>query len=158
MERFTISLDDELAHQFDAHMAARGYAHRSEAVRDLIRRELESNRIDSEGDGLCVGWVSYVYNHHERNLAARLAQVQHDKHDLVLATMHVHLNHDDCIEAMFVKGATAEVRAFAQMLVAERGVRHGTVHLLPLLDGGDTHGHASKGDDKPVHRHDALPT
>lgn len=157
MERFTISLDDELAHQFDAHMANHGYATRSEAVRDLIRRELENHRQPQDSERY-VGCVCYVYAHHERNLAARLAQLQHDAHDLVVATMHVHLNHRDCMETLFVQGAAQSARAFAQRLVAERGVRHGMVHLLSLIDTGDAHVHVGQADHELPHEHSHLPT
>lgn len=157
MERFTISLDDDLAHQFDTHMAQRGYATRSEAVRDLIRRELEQSRI-IEDSGDCVGTVSYVYSHRERTLAGRLTQMQHDRHDLVIALAHVHLNHEDCIETLFVKGQTSSVRALAQSIIAERGVRHGTFHLLSLMDAGHDHMHIVEDGETHPHGHKELPT
>lgn len=157
MQRFTISLDEDLAHQFDAHMMRHGYATRSEAVRDLIRRELQ-NRRAADDSGQCVGCVCYVYAHHERNLAARLAQLQHDAHDLVVATMHVHLDHQDCMEVLFLRGDARAARTLAQGLVAERGVRHGMVHLLSLLAADDAHVHADDSGHAQPHRHAHLPT
>ncbi|MDP2834956.1 MAG: nickel-responsive transcriptional regulator NikR [Pseudomonadota bacterium] len=133
MERFTISLDETLAQSFDSLIRERGYANRSEAVRDMIRRELikaETRRIAEAPH--CVASLSYVYNHHERRLAERLTDLQHHAHDVVVSSMHVHLDHDNCLETLFLRGHTEEVRAFAEKLIAERGVRHGTLNLIPV--------------------------
>ncbi len=132
MERFTISLDETLAQSFDSLIHDRGYANRSEAVRDMIRRELETRRIAKEEAPHCVASLSYVYNHHERRLAERLTDLQHHAHDVVVSSMHVHLDHDNCLETLFLRGHTEEVRAFAEKLSAERGVRHGTLNLIPV--------------------------
>ena len=144
MERFTISLDDTLARQFDELIAARGYSNRSEAVRDLIRGAIEKDRQRDPPAGHCVANLSYVYNHHERELAERLMGLQHDHHDLTVAAMHSHLDHDNCLESVILKGATAEVRQFADALMAERGVRHGKLNLIALEPEHhhdlDTHG------------------
>ncbi|MDP2431844.1 MAG: nickel-responsive transcriptional regulator NikR [Pseudomonadota bacterium] len=140
MERFTISLDETLAQSFDSLIRERGYANRSEAVRDMIRRELETRRIEKEEAPHCVASLSYVYNHHERRLAERLTDLQHHAHDVVVSSMHVHLDHDNCLETLFLRGHTEEVRAFAEKLSAERGVRHGTLNLIPV-ESEATHHH-----------------
>ena len=132
MERFTISLDETLAAAFDSLIHDRGYANRSEAVRDMIRRELEARRIEKEEAPHCVASLSYVYDHHERRLAERLTDLQHHAHDVVVSSMHVHLDHDNCLETLFLRGHTDEVRGFAEKLSAERGVRHGTLNLIPV--------------------------
>jgi CopG family transcriptional regulator, nickel-responsive regulator len=144
MERFTISLDDALAREFDALIAERGYDNRSEAVRDILRAHLERLRTAKDDSGWCVANLSYVYNHHERDLAERLAGIQHAHHAMTVSTMHAHLDHDHCIETVLLKGPTREVRAFADALSAERGVRHGTLNLIGVEhDSGaaDAHGH-----------------
>ena len=140
MERFTISLDVTLAAAFDNLTRERGYGNRSEAVRDMIRRELETRRIAKEEAPHCVASLSYVYNHHERRLSERLTDLQHHAHDLVVSSMHVHLDHDNCLETLFLRGHTEEVRAFAEKLSAERGVRHGSLNLIPV-EGDATHQH-----------------
>jgi CopG family transcriptional regulator, nickel-responsive regulator len=145
MQRFTISLDDDLARAFDRLIAERGYGNRSEAVRDLLRGQLEAAR-PAEG-GHCVANLSYVYNHHERDLAERLTALQHGHHDLTVATMHAHLDHDNCLESVILKGPTAQVRAFAEALSAERGVRHGSLNVVAVeVDrGSHSHGYAPRG-------------
>ena len=132
MRRITISLAESLAQQFDKLVGQRGYQNRSEAVRDLVREGLERERVQTDPSGNCVASVTYIYNHHERELAQRMTAHQHAHHDLCLSTMHVHLDHDNCMETVLLKGPSAQVREFANMLIAERGVRHGNVHLVPV--------------------------
>ncbi|HOB45904.1 MAG TPA: nickel-responsive transcriptional regulator NikR [Zoogloea sp.] len=141
MERFTISLDEELAREFDALIAARGYSNRSEAVRDILRAHIETSRLAREDASHCVASLSYVYNHHERELAERLTHDQHDHHDLCVATLHAHLDHDNCIESVILRGPTAEVRAFADALIAKPGVRHGALNLVSAEPGSQPHAH-----------------
>jgi CopG family nickel-responsive transcriptional regulator len=140
MERFTISLDDLLAREFDELIAARGYDNRSEAVRDLLRSHLDKLRESRDLDGACVGNLSYVYNHHERELAERLMAIQHAHHDLVVSTMHAHLDHDYCIETVILKGPARSVRRFADAIAAERGVRHGHLNVV-MVDMSPSHSH-----------------
>ena len=140
MKRLTISLDDDLADAFEALVRARGYENRSEAFRDLLRQDLGTARIDEQPEGPCVGTLSYVYNHHQRQLAMRLNQLQHDHHELTVATTHAHLDHDRCIETVIVRGPTAAVRDFAQSVIAQPGVSHGQLHLVPL-EAGPPHSH-----------------
>lgn len=146
MERFTISLDSELAKEFDALIAERGYGNRSEAVRDIIRGQLEAWRQKHDEAPHCVANLSYVYNHHERELAERLTAIQHDHHDLTVATMHAHLDHENCFEATFLRGPTAAVRKFAEALMAERGVRHGKLNLVSVqVEQRHAHGYKPRG-------------
>ena len=147
MERITISVDEDLAKEFDALIRKRGYTSRSEAMRDLLRRDVEANRIAYEQRSYCVANLSYVYDHHARDLAERLIGAQHDHHDMVVSTMHVHLDHRHCLETVILKGPTSAVRSFASSLQAERGVRHANINLVTVLPG-DTH--AALGG----HRHD----
>lgn len=147
MDRFTISLDSELARQFDELIKARGYGTRSEAVRDMLRGQIAAHGSESNEAPYCVANVSYVYNHHERDLAERLAQMQHDRHNLTVSTMRAHLDHHHCMETVILRGPTAQVRDFANALIAERGVRHGQLNLVSAeVDRGH-----HDGDNK--HRH-----
>ncbi len=141
MERFTISLSDELAAEFDQWIQARGYSNRSEAVRDLLRKEIETKRLVQDQAIYSVATLSYVYNHHERKLAERLANIQHEAHDLVVSSMHVHLDHDDCLETVFLRGLTQQIRSFADKLSAETGVRHSAINLVPVKLAPLQHSH-----------------
>ena len=154
MERFTISIDEELATAFDALIARKGYSNRSEAMRDLLRSHLERENLARVAGGHCVANLSYVYNHHERDLAERLTELQHGHHDLTVATMHAHLDHENCLESVILKGSTAAVRAFADAMMAERGVRHGQVNVVSVEvdQGRHNHGYAPKGKAAP-HMH-----
>ena len=142
MERITISLEAELAAEFDRLIGERGYRNRSEAVRDLLRAHLEQARLQAGESGHCVANLSYVYNHHERDLAERLTALQHGQHDLTVATMHAHLDHEHCLESVLLRGPTAAVRGFADALMAERGVRHGKLNLIDVeIDAATGHEH-----------------
>lgn len=140
MKRLTMSLDDDLADAFDALVRARGYENRSEAFRDLLRADLGSVRRRDRPDGPCVATLSYVYNHHQRQLALRLTEVQHEHHDLTVATTHAHLDHDHCIETVILRGRTDAVQAFADAVIAQPGVVHGQLHLVPMTVR-HAHGH-----------------
>lgn len=132
MERFTISLDARLALEFDHWIADRGYANRSEAVRDLLRSELDLTRLQTSKALHCVACLSYVYNHHERDLGERLTAMQHDHHDLTVSTMHAHLDHDHCLETQILRGPTTAVQKFAEAVCAQRGVHHGKLNLITV--------------------------
>jgi CopG family nickel-responsive transcriptional regulator len=142
MDRFTISLDQNLAAAFDELIHRRGYATRSEAVRDILRAHLQQEREQRDERGFCVANLSYIYNHHERELAERLAALHHAHHDLTISTMHAHLDHDQCIETVLLKGPVSQVRQFAQEVSAERGVRHGQLNLVSV-ELGRVHSHGS---------------
>lgn len=132
MQRLTISIDDELADQFERWSTQHGYDNRSEAVRDLLRKEMGQERIQTDPYTPSVATLTYLYDHHERTVSMRLMDIQHDHHDLTVSSTHAHLAHDVCMETVILKGPAADVRAFAQSVLAERGIRHGQLHLVPL--------------------------
>ena len=148
MQRLTISIDDELAADFDAFVAQRGYGNRSEAVRDLIRARLEAEREVTDPDTHCVASLSFVYDHHQRALAERLAEHQHEHHDLTVAAMHVHLDHENCLETVVLQGGTQAVRHFAAAITAEPGVRHGSLNVV-TMEPVEPHAHAGHRHLKP---------
>lgn len=139
MERITISLDTELVREFDELIHERGYANRSEAMRDLLREQLRTRVRRVPQTGACVATLSFVYSHHERELGERLTAMQHDHHDLVVSGMHAHLDHEQCLETLILKGPLEAVRRFGETLIAERGVRHGQMNLVPVEEGGEHH-------------------
>ena len=147
MQRVTITIDDELAAELDRFMVARGYANRSEAIRDLARSGLQQAAVEVGGPRPCVAALVYVYDHEARELPRRLTRDFHEHHDLAQATLHIHLNHESCLEVTVLKGRGSDVQEFADHIIAERGVRHGHVVYLPA-DGvhehgrGETHSHS----------------
>lgn len=156
MERFTVSLDQDLLGQFDDFIRRRGYSNLSEAVRDILRNRLEAERLEQSEAGDCIACLSYVYNHHERELSRRLTQAGHSHHDLTQSTLHVHLDHDDCMEVVILHGPTEDVRKYADATAAETGVRHGAVNIVPVesrLRADHSHGRDRRHDHHD-HGHD----
>ena len=152
MERFTVSLDGKLLEQFDRYMQRHGYSNRSEAVRDILRERLEAERLVDDESGQCVACLSYIYNHHERELSRRLTDAQHASHDLVRSTLHVHLDHENCMEVAVLQGETATVRKFADGVIAETGVRHGNLSAVPVetrVAGKHAYHHHTHGGEHP---------
>jgi CopG family nickel-responsive transcriptional regulator len=139
MQRVTITIDDELDAELDRFMSARGYDNRSEAIRDLARSGLQQAAVEVGGPRPCVAALVYLYDHEARELPKRLVRDFHERHDLAQATLHVHLDHDSCMEVTVLKGRGDDVQKFAAHIIAERGVRHGQVVYLPA-GGAHTHG------------------
>jgi|SRR5579863_4849218 len=151
MKRVTITLDDALMDDLDRFIAARGYQNRSEAVRDLARAGLQQQtEAAPQKRGPCVAAVVYVYDHDARELPKRLNQAFHDHHELSLSTLHVHLDHESCLEVAVMKGQTEEVRHFAEHVIGERHVRYGKIVMVPLDPSGAKHRH---GPMAPMHAH-----
>jgi CopG family nickel-responsive transcriptional regulator len=151
MQRVTISLDDQLGRDFDELLKEQAYESRSEAMRDLVRGAVEANRVELDGASQCVANLSYVYNHRTRDLGQRLNEAGHQHHDLVLATTHVHLDHEECLETTILRGPIALVRSFADRVRAERGVRFAALNLVRVEPN---HDHASDLDHThPGHEH-----
>lgn len=120
--RFGISLDKELIEAFDRHIKAQGYQSRSEALRDLIREAL-LRKTTTEG-GLVAGAIVMTYDHHKRELVNRLIDIQHDFHDLIISTQHIHLDHENCLEVIAVKGHAPEIEKLSSALKVLVGVKH----------------------------------
>jgi CopG family nickel-responsive transcriptional regulator len=114
--------------KFDRLIARRGYTNRSEAFRDLIREQLVEE-VWRSPEGQVVGAVTLVYDHHVRLLNEKLMDIQHDFHTSIVSTLHVHLDHDHCLEVLVVRGAAAEVRKVAGALIGARGVKHGRLTI-----------------------------
>lgn len=126
VERLGVSMDGELARQFDERIARAGYASRSEAIRDLVRDYLVRDQWQHE-TGTVVGTVTIVYDHHTRLLGERLTDIQHDHHAQILCSTHVHLDHHNCLEVIVMAGPAEQVRALADALISTRGVKHGSL-------------------------------
>ena len=152
MQRVTVTLDEDLLAEIDGLIVERGYQNRSEAVRDLARAGLTRMAQESGSRETCVGVLSYVYDHAARNLASRLTNTFHHHHDLTIASMHVHLDPENCLEVGILKGPMAEIQHFADHVISERSVRHGSLHVVPAALPEDStpqrrHGHGHHHDE-----------
>lgn len=125
--RFGVSLEKGLLDQFDALVAERGYASRSEAFRDLMRGTLIEKEWKAGEE--VAGAVTLVYDHHRKDLLGRIMDIQHDYHHLIISTQHIHLDHDHCLEIIAVRGRAGEVGKLADSLRSIKGVKHGTVSM-----------------------------
>ena len=128
LTRIGVAIDAELLEKFDELIEQRGYSNRSEAFRDLIRNELVEESWQSP-ESEVVGSVTLVYNHHVRQLNDKLLDLQHDHHDSILSTLHVHLDHENCLEVLLIKGKAAAVNQIANALISTKGVKHGRLTL-----------------------------
>lgn len=126
--RFGVSIDSELLDGFDQLCDEKGYENRSEAIRDLIRKSLVEREWSQSTESVAAT-LTLVYDHHKSSLAQKLTQAQHDAHHLIVATLHVHLNHNNCLEVLILKGKSAEIKALAQRLVAVKGIFLGELSL-----------------------------
>jgi CopG family transcriptional regulator, nickel-responsive regulator len=127
LTRTGVSLEGKLLKQFDKLITSRGYKNRSEAIRDLIRQSLVSEAIDK--NKTVVATLSLIYDHHSPNLSDKLNEVQHHSHGNVMAATHVHLDADNCLEVVIMKGRSGEIKHLADHMIAMRGVKHGKLVL-----------------------------
>ncbi len=125
--RFGVSLEDSLLDKFDRLIRKKGYATRSEALRDLIRQELVKN--EWEEDQEVAGTITFIFDHHKRGLSSQLTDLQHDHQDTIISTQHIHLDHHNCLEIVAVKGKAGEVQKLADELRSVKGVRHGALSM-----------------------------
>src|SRR5579859_5339948 len=128
LSRIGVAIDTNLLRQFDRLIEERGYTNRSEAFRDLIREELVEQASESP-ESHVVGTVTLVYDHHVRMLNEKLTGIQHDFHHSILSTLHVHLDHDNCLEVLVVRGKAGAVRKIADALISTKGVKHGRLTI-----------------------------
>ncbi len=132
--RFGISLEDSLLERFDSLIDAKGYPSRSEAIRDLIRDALvmEEWKVDTSE---AVGTITIVYNHEKRELTDLLTDLQHKHYDLIISSMHIHLDEHNCLEVIVVRGKARDIKSIADRLIATKGVKHGKLLLTTTGKG-----------------------
>ena len=128
LSRIGVAIESDLLDKFDQLIAQRGYTNRSEAFRDLIRDELVEKAWDRP-ESPVVGTVTLVYDHHVRLLNEKLTDLQHEFHHNILSTLHVHLDHDNCLEVLVVRGKSSTVRKIADSLISTKGVKHGKLTI-----------------------------
>lgn len=128
LSRIGVAIDSDLLERFDRLIAGRGYTNRSEAFRDMIREEL-IHTASEEPSREVVGTVTLVYDHHVRMLSDKLTGMQHDHFHHILSTLHVHLDHDNCLEVLIVRGQARIVKKIADGLISTKGVKHGRLTI-----------------------------
>ena len=129
--RFGVSMDSGLLKQFDKYIKEKGYANRSEAIRDLIRNNLVEKEWEV-GTGETVGTITIIYNHHKRELPDILTSIQHKYHNAMISTLHIHLDAHNCLEVLVVKGKAREIKIIADRLIGTKGVKHGKLTTATL--------------------------
>ncbi len=131
--RFSVSVDSDLLDAFDAFVANEGYATRSEALKRLMRKALVGKEW-SEGAWVAGAFVM-VYDHHRREFVSKLMEIQHDFGDIVLSTQHIHLDHDNCLEVITLRGMAGKIKKFAAAIRALKGIKH--CSLVATTTGGN---------------------
>ena len=124
VSRLSISLPPSLLEQLDAMAGEKGYTNRSLAVADMIRAHLVEHR-QKFGREEIAGTITLVYDHHKQHVQEALTDIQHDHHDLIISTLHVHLDHHNCLEVLIVRGKAGLIKKIADELIAAKGVKHG---------------------------------
>ncbi|BCO10373.1 putative nickel-responsive regulator [Desulfolithobacter dissulfuricans] len=127
LRRFSISLEESLLDKFDRYIQARQYDNRSEAIRDLIRKALVKK--EWQADKQVMGVITLVYDHHQPKLQEKVTEAQHDFHHHIVSSTHVHMDHNNCMEVIIVRGKAGEVQELADRLIALRGVRDGNLTM-----------------------------
>lgn len=122
--RFSISLPSELAEQLEGMTQEKGYHNRSLALADMIRAHLVEHR-QNFGDEEIAGTITLLYDHHKQHVQAALTDIQHDHHEVIIATLHVHLDPHNCMEVLAVRGKATLIKRIADELIAAKGVKHG---------------------------------
>ena len=128
LARIGVAIDAELLKEFDAYLDRRNYANRSEGFRDLVRDALIGEKT-AQPDEPSVGTLTLVYDHHTRSLSEKLTAMQHDHQELVVSTLHVHLDHHNCLEVLVLRGPAGKIRHLAEGIIATKGVQHGQLTM-----------------------------
>jgi CopG family transcriptional regulator, nickel-responsive regulator len=143
LQRIGVAIEGDLLDRFDKLLARRGYTNRSEAFRDLARAELMKESAEAP-DAHVVGSVTIVYDHHVRLLSEKLTDLQHQYHHCVLSSLHVHLDHDNCLEVIILRGMSREVHEIADALISTKGVKNGRLTIAEAQPSADHPHHRAK--------------
>jgi CopG family nickel-responsive transcriptional regulator len=129
LTRFGISIEDELISLFDWHIKKKKYKNRSEAIRDLIREKLSSEKLENDNTHV-FGFISFVYDHHKREIQKNLNSLQHNSYKSVVFTTHIHIDHDNCLEIIILKDKAKHIKSIADSILSFKGVKNGNVTLM----------------------------
>jgi CopG family nickel-responsive transcriptional regulator len=143
VDRFSVSLPKSLLAALDAMAAEKGYASRSHAIADLVRSGLVEHQSRRQS-GEIAGTITLVYDHHKPQLQATLTDIQHEHHEVIVSALHVHLDHDNCLEVLVVRGDALVVRAIADELLTAKGVKHGKLTITGTRSAAVSRSHTHK--------------
>lgn len=130
ISRFGVSVEDELLQSFDQLIAAKGYETRSGTLRDLMRdAPIKSKLAVSAENGEVIGNLTLVYDHHASDLTDKMDDLQHERHELIMSVLHIHINHDNCMEVIVPRGEIKDVHSLAESLLSLKGVKHGKLFV-----------------------------
>jgi CopG family transcriptional regulator, nickel-responsive regulator len=141
LSRIGVAIDSELLRRFDRFIADKGYENRSEAFRDLIRDRLVGSVVVAP-NAFVVGTVTLIYDHHTRLLPEKLTDIQHAHHDVIISTLHAHLDHENCLEVVVLRGKSREVQRLADLLISTKGVQHGRLVMSSPEAASHNHQHS----------------
>ena len=124
LTRFGVSIDKDLLKNFDLIIHKQNYQTRSKAIEDLIIEAVDNANTTSSDKTLSVGYIDMLYDHHKRQLLNKITEIQHDFHDIILSSQHVHIDHNTCLEIIVVKGAKSKIEQLGHMLKTTKGIKH----------------------------------
>lgn len=130
--RFGVSMEESLIEKFDNHLMKRGYYNRSEAIRDLVRDLLAKEKIEIK-NAVVYGIVSFIYDHHQRELEERITHFQHENYKSIISTTHIHIDHKNCLEVIIMKDKAQKIKSIAEAIFALKGVKSGQVSFVSLV-------------------------
>jgi CopG family nickel-responsive transcriptional regulator len=128
VSRFSVSLPPSLLEQLDQMAREKSYDNRSQAIADMIRDHLVEHR-QKFGNEEIAGTITLVYDHHKQHVQEALTNIQHDHHEVILSTVHAHLDHHNCLEVLLLRGRAGAIRKIADELIAAKGVKHGKLTM-----------------------------
>ena len=129
LTRFGVSIEDDLLKQFEKLNSKKKYRNRSEAIRDLIRDKLSQNKIENE-NAVVFGVISFVYDHHKREIQKQLNGIQHDSYKSVVFSTHIHIDHDNCLEMIILKDKAGKIKTISENIISLKGVKNGKLDLI----------------------------
>ncbi len=132
LKRFGVSIPLSLLLKFDEYIRSKNYKNRSEAIRDLIRAEFVKESFETNKE--VAGVISIVYDHHKRELVDKIVNVQHDYQDIIVASQHIHLDHDNCLEVIITRGKTQRIKELSSKLQSTKGVKHTTLSFTAVVE------------------------
>ncbi|MBO8126570.1 MAG: nickel-responsive transcriptional regulator NikR [Firmicutes bacterium] len=132
LTRFGVSMDPELVKSFDQVSQARGYRNRSQAISDLVRKAIVEYNWENDSEAQVAGTLALIYDHHTTGLDSLLNEIQHDYHSIIVSSVHVHLDHDNCLEVLVVKGKVKLIRELSDRLLTQKGVKNGHLSIIAV--------------------------